>query len=252
MFGPREGRREFRPTTAPFGGRSDELGGGAGRPSAGPGGPRRSARRSRGADVPRKSLGIPGGRPASGGMNCYSAAISSDRVLPATARSRYVIDRRRPMRATVRCGGREPRMRRTAPDGTMGDHRGRDRAYVMGRSADETRRLQDRAKFFEPLTRHLVPTRSSARARSGRGALQRPSVRGYCAASSHRFFSSASRRRASSTWTRSTSATCARSSVEPAWSSGSRLSALGAGSVHRRPKGVRNRYASRAPRCESP
>src|SRR5262250_1523905 len=37
----------------------------------------------------------------------------------------------------------------------MADPRGRDRAYVMGRSADETRRLEERAKFFEPLTRHL-------------------------------------------------------------------------------------------------
>ena len=37
----------------------------------------------------------------------------------------------------------------------MTDHPGRDRAYVMGRSADETRRLRDRAKFFNPLTRHL-------------------------------------------------------------------------------------------------
>ncbi len=37
----------------------------------------------------------------------------------------------------------------------MPDHKGRDRLYVMGRSADETRRLQERAKFFEPLTRHL-------------------------------------------------------------------------------------------------
>src|SRR5262250_1658181 len=37
----------------------------------------------------------------------------------------------------------------------MADPRGRDRAYVMGRSADETRRLQERAKFFDPLTRHL-------------------------------------------------------------------------------------------------
>jgi len=37
----------------------------------------------------------------------------------------------------------------------MADHKGRDRLYVMGRSADETRRLQERAKFFEPLTRHL-------------------------------------------------------------------------------------------------
>ena len=37
----------------------------------------------------------------------------------------------------------------------MSEHRGRDRAYVMGRTADETRRLHDRAKFFEPLTRHL-------------------------------------------------------------------------------------------------
>jgi ubiquinone/menaquinone biosynthesis C-methylase UbiE len=37
----------------------------------------------------------------------------------------------------------------------MSEHRGRDRAYVMGRSADEMRRLQDRAQFFEPLTRHL-------------------------------------------------------------------------------------------------
>src|SRR5262249_62299467 len=52
-------------------------------------------------------------------------------------------------------GRRDPRMRRTAPDGTMHEHRGRDRAYVMRRSADETWRLQDRAKFFEPLTRHL-------------------------------------------------------------------------------------------------
>jgi tRNA A58 N-methylase Trm61 len=37
----------------------------------------------------------------------------------------------------------------------MSEHRGRDHTYVMGRSADETRRLHDRAKFFEPLTRHL-------------------------------------------------------------------------------------------------
>src|SRR5690242_4304445 len=37
----------------------------------------------------------------------------------------------------------------------MREHQGRDRAYVMGRSVDEARRLQDRAKFFEPLTRHL-------------------------------------------------------------------------------------------------
>src|SRR5262249_10591011 len=37
----------------------------------------------------------------------------------------------------------------------MGNHRGRDPIYVMGRSADEARRLQERARFFEPLTRHL-------------------------------------------------------------------------------------------------
>src|SRR4029453_1052005 len=38
---------------------------------------------------------------------------------------------------------------------TMPDHRGGDPIYVMGRSADETLRLQERAQFFEPLTRHL-------------------------------------------------------------------------------------------------
>jgi SAM-dependent methyltransferase len=34
-------------------------------------------------------------------------------------------------------------------------HPRRDPVYVMGRSEDETRRLEERAKFFEPLTRHL-------------------------------------------------------------------------------------------------
>jgi hypothetical protein len=34
-------------------------------------------------------------------------------------------------------------------------HRRRDPVYVIGRSEDETRRLEGRAKFFEPLTRHL-------------------------------------------------------------------------------------------------
>src|SRR5262249_37265723 len=33
--------------------------------------------------------------------------------------------------------------------------RRRDPVYVMGRSEDETRRLEERAKFFEPLTRHF-------------------------------------------------------------------------------------------------
>jgi ubiquinone/menaquinone biosynthesis C-methylase UbiE len=37
----------------------------------------------------------------------------------------------------------------------MTDHQGRDPIYVMGRSADETLRLQERARFFETLTRHL-------------------------------------------------------------------------------------------------
>jgi ubiquinone/menaquinone biosynthesis C-methylase UbiE len=37
----------------------------------------------------------------------------------------------------------------------MPDHQGSDPIYVMGRSADETLRLQERARFFEPLTRHL-------------------------------------------------------------------------------------------------
>ena len=37
----------------------------------------------------------------------------------------------------------------------MTDHERRDPIYVMGRSADETLRLQERARFFEPLTRHL-------------------------------------------------------------------------------------------------
>jgi SAM-dependent methyltransferase len=37
----------------------------------------------------------------------------------------------------------------------MSDHQGQDPIYVMGRSADETLRLQERARFFEPLTRHL-------------------------------------------------------------------------------------------------
>ena len=37
----------------------------------------------------------------------------------------------------------------------MAGHPGPDPIYVMGRSADETRRLQERAGFFEPLTRHL-------------------------------------------------------------------------------------------------
>ena len=37
----------------------------------------------------------------------------------------------------------------------MTGHQGRDPIYVMGRSADEKRRLQERARFFEPLTRHL-------------------------------------------------------------------------------------------------
>jgi ubiquinone/menaquinone biosynthesis C-methylase UbiE len=37
----------------------------------------------------------------------------------------------------------------------MTNHQGWDPIYVMGRSADETRRLQERARFFEPLTRHL-------------------------------------------------------------------------------------------------
>jgi SAM-dependent methyltransferase len=34
-------------------------------------------------------------------------------------------------------------------------HRRRDPVYVMGRSEDETRRLEERAKFFEPVTRHF-------------------------------------------------------------------------------------------------
>src|SRR5262249_37801495 len=70
-------------------------------------------------------------------------------------RGRRCGDGGRRIRAAVRCGGRKPWVRRRAPEGTMHEHRCRDRAYVMGRSADETRRLQDRAKFFEPLTRHL-------------------------------------------------------------------------------------------------
>jgi ubiquinone/menaquinone biosynthesis C-methylase UbiE len=37
----------------------------------------------------------------------------------------------------------------------MTGHPRRDPSYVMGRTADETRRLQERARFFEPLTRHL-------------------------------------------------------------------------------------------------
>jgi 2-polyprenyl-3-methyl-5-hydroxy-6-metoxy-1,4-benzoquinol methylase len=37
----------------------------------------------------------------------------------------------------------------------MTDHQVSDPIYVMGRSADETQRLQERARFFEPLTRHL-------------------------------------------------------------------------------------------------
>ena len=37
----------------------------------------------------------------------------------------------------------------------MTDHQGSDPIYVMGRSADETLRLQERARFFKPLTRHL-------------------------------------------------------------------------------------------------
>ena len=37
----------------------------------------------------------------------------------------------------------------------MPNHHGSDPIYVMGRSADETLRLQERARFFEPLTRHL-------------------------------------------------------------------------------------------------
>jgi len=37
----------------------------------------------------------------------------------------------------------------------MTGHHGRDPIYVMGRTADEARRLQERARFFEPLTRHL-------------------------------------------------------------------------------------------------
>ena len=37
----------------------------------------------------------------------------------------------------------------------MTNDQGRDPIYVMGRSADETLRLQERARFFEPLTRHL-------------------------------------------------------------------------------------------------
>src|SRR5262249_48543943 len=82
--------------------------------------------------------------------------------------SRYVVDRRRPMRATVRCGARETRIRRRVPDGSMSEPRGRDHTYVMGRSADETRRLQDRAKFFEPLTRHLF---EDAGLRPGLGVL---------------------------------------------------------------------------------
>jgi ubiquinone/menaquinone biosynthesis C-methylase UbiE len=40
-------------------------------------------------------------------------------------------------------------------DDAMTGHQGGDPIYVMGRSADETRRLQERARFFEPLTRHL-------------------------------------------------------------------------------------------------
>jgi SAM-dependent methyltransferase len=34
-------------------------------------------------------------------------------------------------------------------------HRQQDPVYVMGRSEDETRRLEERAKFFAPLTRHF-------------------------------------------------------------------------------------------------
>jgi ubiquinone/menaquinone biosynthesis C-methylase UbiE len=37
----------------------------------------------------------------------------------------------------------------------MPDHHGSDPIYVMGRSANETLRLEERARFFEPLTRHL-------------------------------------------------------------------------------------------------
>jgi ubiquinone/menaquinone biosynthesis C-methylase UbiE len=36
-----------------------------------------------------------------------------------------------------------------------GDRRSGDPVYVMGRSESETQRLEDRAAFFEPLTRHL-------------------------------------------------------------------------------------------------
>src|SRR5262245_28367112 len=84
-----------------------------------------------------------------------SLANRRRRAADAALHPREVVDRGRPMRATVRCGGREPRMRRMAPARIMSEHRGRDRAYVMGRTADETRRLQDRAKFFAPLTRHF-------------------------------------------------------------------------------------------------
>jgi ubiquinone/menaquinone biosynthesis C-methylase UbiE len=37
----------------------------------------------------------------------------------------------------------------------MSEQTSRDPAYVMGRTEDETRRLEDRARFFEPLTRGL-------------------------------------------------------------------------------------------------